>query len=213
MADPIVYGPAYSTYVRSLRLALEEKGASYRLEEVAILEGAHQTPEHLARHPFGKVPAFDHDGFMLYETAAIMRYVDEAFDGPSLQPEEPRARARMAQVMSIIDSSTYPSCISAIVTQRIVVPMMGGTPDEDVIAEAVPLATTSMEAVEEIMDDDGFLAGGKLSLADLLLAPIYDYLSQTPEGETVLGGCPKLKHWWEAIGQRESLIKTTPALG
>lgn len=213
MADSIVYGPAFSTYVRSVRLALEEKGAPYRLEDVAILEGANKTPEHVARHPFGKVPAFDHDGFMLYETAAIMRYVDEAFDGPSLQPEEPRARAAMAQVMSIIDSYAYPSCISSIVIQRMVVPIMGGTPDAEVIAEAAPLATTSMEALEAIIGDDGFLAGGDLSLADLLLAPIYDYFSQTPEGETALGGTPKLKRWWDGIGKRESVIKTKPVLG
>ncbi|HSR73041.1 MAG TPA: glutathione S-transferase N-terminal domain-containing protein, partial [Kiloniellales bacterium] len=76
MDDPIVYGPGFSTYTRSARLALEEKAVAYHLEEINILEGAGQTPEHLARQPFGKVPAFEHDGFRLYETAAIMRYVD-----------------------------------------------------------------------------------------------------------------------------------------
>ncbi len=90
MADPVLYGPAFSTYVRSVRLALEEKGAPYRLEEINILEDAHKTPEHRARHPFAKVPAFEHDGFELYETMAIMHYVDETFEGPSLQPSEPR---------------------------------------------------------------------------------------------------------------------------
>ncbi len=62
MVDPVIYGPAFSTYVRSVRLALEEKGAPYRLEEINILEDAHQTPEYRARHPFAKVPAFEHDG-------------------------------------------------------------------------------------------------------------------------------------------------------
>ncbi len=71
------------------------EGGAYRLEEINILEDAHKTPEYRARHPFAKVPAFEHDGFELYETAAIMRYVDETFEGPSLQPDEPRARARM----------------------------------------------------------------------------------------------------------------------
>ncbi len=65
MADPVIYGPGFSTYVRSARLALEEKGAPYRLEEINILEDAHKTPEHRARHPFVKVPAFEHDGFEL----------------------------------------------------------------------------------------------------------------------------------------------------
>jgi glutathione S-transferase len=213
MADPVIYGPAFSTYVRSVRLALEEKGAPYHLEEINILEGAHQTPEHRARHPFAKVPAFEHDGFELYETVAMLRYVDETFEGPSLQPDEPRARARMAQVLSIIDAYAYPACIGACVIQRLVVPLTGGTPDEDVVAAAVPQATTSVEALEALLDGNEFFAGDKLSLADLHVVPIYDYFSQTPEGEAALAGAPNLRRWWDAISQRESVERTKPALG
>ncbi len=213
MADPIIYGPGFSTFVRSVRLALEEKGAHYRLEEINILEDAHKTPEHRARHPFAKVPAFEHDGFELYETLAIMHYVDETFEGPSLQPSEPRERALMTQVLGIMNAYAYPACISACVIQRLVVPLMGGTPDEAVVAEAVPQATTSVEALEALIDGNEFFAGGKLSLADLHVVPIYDYFSQTPEGETALGGTPNLRRWWGAISQRESVQKTKPALG
>ncbi len=213
MADPVIYGPAFSTYVRSVLLTLEEKAAPYRLEEVNILEGAHQTPEHRARHPFTKVPAFEHDGFELYETVAMMLYVDETFAGPSLQPTEPRERARMAQVHSIMNAYAYPACISACVIQRLVVPLTGGTPDEDVIAEAVPQATTSVEALEALIGGNDFFAGATLSLADLHVAPVYDYFSQTPEGETALSGTPNLRRWWAAISERASVQKTKPALG
>lgn len=85
MANPIVYGPALSTYVWSARLALAEKGVTHELVEVPL--GAHREEPHLSRHPFAKVPAFEHDGFTLYETQAIMRYVDERFAGTPLQPE------------------------------------------------------------------------------------------------------------------------------
>jgi glutathione S-transferase len=213
LADPVIYGPAFSTYVRSVLLALEEKGVPYHLEQINILEGAHQTPEHRARHPFAKVPAFEHDGFELYETLAILRYVDETFDGPSLQPDDPRARARMTQVLAIVDAYAYPVCIGACVIQRLVVPLMGGTPDEDVVAAAVPQATTSVEALEALIDGNAFFAGDKLSLADLHVAPIYDYFSQTPEGERALAGTPNLRRWWDAVSQRESVQKTRPALG
>src|SRR5262249_20774831 len=111
MATPVLYGPAYSTYTRTARLAFEEKGAGYRLEEVDILKGAGQAPAYLAKHPFGKVPALDHDGFMLYETTAIARYVDEAFPGPKLQPSDAKQRARMTQIMSIVDAYAYPALI------------------------------------------------------------------------------------------------------
>ena len=213
MSKPIIYGPAFSTYARSVILTLEEKGVAYRLEEVNILEDAHKTPEHLARHPFAKVPAFEHDGFALYETLAIMHYVDETFDGPSLQPDDARGRARMTQATGIMNAYAYPACISACVIQRLVVPLMGGTPDEAVVAEAVPQATTSLEALEVLIDGSEFLAGGALSLADLHLAPIYDYFSQTPEGETALAGTPNLRRWWTGMSQRASVRKTKPSLG
>ncbi len=95
MSDPIIYGPAYGTYARSVRLALEEKGVAYKLEPVDIITGAANAADHLNRQPFAKVPAFEHDGFALYETAAIERYVDESFPGPKLQPQDPKQRARM----------------------------------------------------------------------------------------------------------------------
>ena len=100
----VLYGPAYSTYARTARLALEEKGVPYALHAVDTLSGEGQKPEHLARHPWGKVPVLDHDGFSVFETVAIARYVDEGFPGPALQPVDPRRRARMAQVCAVLDN-------------------------------------------------------------------------------------------------------------
>ena len=102
MADPVVFGARYSTYTRSLLLTLAEKGVAYRLEEVDIFLGA--TPDYLARQPFGRIPALEHDGFRLYETGAMLRYVDEAFPGPALQPTAVRERARMNQMLGAKNS-------------------------------------------------------------------------------------------------------------
>lgn len=213
MSDPIIYGPAFSTYVRSVRLALEEKRATYQIEEVNILEGKHREPAHLARHPFGKVPAFEHDGFALYETGAILRYVDEAFPGPALQPAEPRARARGNQVLGVIDAYGYPPMIGQIVIQRLVVPLLGGTPDEEIVAAALDPARTTVGALEALLDSAALFGGASPSLADLHLVPIYDYFSQTPEGETLLGPAANLRRWWSSMSGRPSVVKTKPSLG
>jgi len=214
MAAPIVYGPAYSTYARTARLALEEKGVAYKLEEVDILQGAGQSPAHLARQPFGKVPGFEHDGFALYETAAIARYVDEAFPGPKLQPADVKRRARMAQIVSVIDSYAYPNFIGKVVWQRAVVPLLGGVGDDKIVADAMPMVEKTMAALEALADGTGpFLCGPELSLADLHLAPVMAYFSGTPEGKALLSKAPRLDRWWQSIATRPSVVKTQPQLG
>jgi glutathione S-transferase len=213
MAKPVVYGPAYSTYARTVRLALEEKGVDYDLVEVDILKGENQTPEHLARHPFAKVPAFEHDGLALYETDAIVRYIAETFPGTDLAPADARSRARMNQALSIIGGYAYPCMISQIFIQRAVMPMLGNASDEAAISAALPKAETCLKALEQLIDGNAYLAGDKLSLADLLLVPIYDYLSQTPEGEKLLQGTPNLRRWWDGMRTRPTVEKTKPVLG
>lgn len=213
MSEPILYGPAYSTYARTVRLTLEEKGVPYELKEVDIFKGAHKEPEYLAKHPFGKVPAFEHDGMVLYETGAILRYVDEAFEGPSLQPSDVRERARMTQILGVVDAYAYPCMIGTIVIQRIITPMMGGTPNEEAIESAIPTAKTCVETLDGLMPDGHYMVGDRLSLADLLFVPVYDYFSQTPEGEKLLAQAPNLARWWTSMSDRPSVQSTKPSLG
>jgi glutathione S-transferase len=77
----------------------------------------------------------------------------------------------------------------------------------------VPNAETCLKALEELIDGNRYLAGDQLSLADLLLAPVYDYVSQTPEGEKLLQGTPNLRRWWDEMRTRPTVEKTKPALG
>jgi len=212
MAKPTLYGPGYSTYARAARLALEEKGVDYDLVEIDFIAGG-MPDEHLARHPFAKVPALEHDGLMLYETAAIERYIDEAFDGPSLQPSDPAARARMTQIISLIDSYTYPSTVSALVIQRLVQPLMGGTADESIVEAALPEVDKSMAELERLLGDQEYLTGSALSLADLHLAPIFAYFVNTPESNGIMKDKPALNAWWQRMQARESMTKTQPQLG
>ena len=211
----VLHGPAYSTYARSVRLALEEKGVPYELREVDILKGAGQSPEHRARQPWGKVPAFEHDGFSLFETFAITRYIDEAFPGPRLQPEDARRRARMTQICGVIDSYAYGSMIGKVFWQAAIVPMQGGTPDQAVLAEGLPQAEQALTVVEGLMAEgnDALCGGGAVSLADLHLAPVLEYFAMTEPGRAALARRPRLGAWWGRMEQRPSMVKTRPALG
>jgi glutathione S-transferase len=210
----VLYGPAYSTYTRTARLALEEKGVAYDLREVDTLAGEGQKAEHLARHPWGKVPVLEHDGFSLYETVAIARYVDEAFPGPALQPADAKGRARMAQVCAVLDHYGWSPMVITIFVQRVVVPMRGGAPDQGAINKAMPQCARVLDVIEGLMDGEEFLlGGGAISLADLHLTPILDYFTRTDDGRAALSHHPRLSTWWERMEQRPSVAKTRPSLG
>ncbi|MBR0656326.1 glutathione S-transferase family protein [Plastoroseomonas arctica] len=208
-----LHGPAYSTYARTARLALEEKGVAYTLDEVDMLGGATQKPDYLAKQPFGKVPALDHDGFALYETFAIARYVDEAFDGPALQPADAKARARMTQICSVMDSYTYGNAIGKAFWQAAIVPMQGGTPDQAVMDEGFAKADLAFDAIEALCVGGPFLCGESLSLADLHLLPVVEYFASLPAGRTVLDKHPKVTAWAAGMASRDSVVKTRPNLG
>ena len=207
MSKPVLYGPAYSTYTRSARMAMEEKGVDYDLVDVDFLQGP-MPAEQIERRPFARVPAFEHDGFELYEVTAIERYIDEVFDGPALQPESPKERARMNQIISVIDSYTYPCTVGQLVIQRIVMPMLGQQPDETVIAGAMPEISKCMATLADLRADSKYLVGDRLTLADTHLAPIYDYFQSTPDSAPILQQNPGLRDWWSAMSGRESVKKT-----
>ncbi len=209
---PIVFGAPYSTYTRTVLLALEEKGVAYGFRLVDFLKGDAKLPEYLARHPFGKVPAFEHGSLRLYEAGAITRYVDEAFGGPRLQPPDITSRARMMQAIGIIESYIYPSVVGAIVIQRLVNPALGKKPDEQTIERSIPRARKSLGVLETFLEGSTFLTGDAVSLADLYLVPMFDYLMQTPEGAPVTDDLPLLLRWWKDIGERPSVDKTHATL-
>ena len=209
MANPIVYGPALSTYVWSARLALAEKGVTHELVDVPI--GAQREEPHLSRQPFAMVPAFEHDGFALYETQAIVRYVDERFAGAALQPEDVHQWSRMNQVIGIVDAYAWPSIAGTILFNRVLVPrFLGGTPDEAAIAAALPRAKLCLAEIERLMEENRFVAADFVTLADLMVLPLLYYFGNVPDGRAPMAEHPKLQNWVRHMEARQSFQVTKP---
>jgi glutathione S-transferase len=207
MSGMILHGIPGSPYVRAALLALEEKGADY--EFAAMAPGTTKQQPHLSRHPFGRIPAFEHDGWMLYETQAIMRYVDMVVPGPRLQPEEPRAAARMNQLISIIDWYLMPQVSMTITFNRVVAPRFGYKVKEDRVAQAVPQARICIAEISRLLDGQAWLAGDAISLADLLLAAHLSMFAQAPEGAAILQEHENLRGWLARIEARPSMRATS----
>ncbi len=197
-----------SPFGRAVLVALEEKSARYRLSAVA--PGTLKSPEHLSRHPFGRIPALDHGNFRLYETQAILRYVDRVLPQPSLTPTDPEAAARMDQLMNVNDWYLFQGVASVIGFQRIVGPrLMGLKTDEDAIAGALPKAHAVFEELARQLGEKPYFVGESVSLADVILGPQLDFLRETPEWEPLTDGHKNLRAWLDRMNNRPSMVSTT----
>lgn len=166
--------------------------------------------EYLKRHPFGRIPSFEHGNFHLYETGAIVRYTDEAFPGCKLQPTDPETRARMNQIVGILDAYAYQTVVWDIYVERVVSGREGWSADEHKIAAALPRAAICLSELTRLSDDQGFMIGGGVTLADLYAAPIFVCFMQPPEAVFLMDGCEKLIDWWQQFASRASMSRTQP---
>jgi glutathione S-transferase len=209
MTDITLLGLGISVYTRIARLALEEKKIDYHLEEVDIFADEGPPADYLELHPFGRIPCLRYGSLQIYETGAICRYVDEAFVGPSLQPRDPLVRARMNQVVSMLDSYAYRPMVWDVYVQRIVIPGSGGEADEALISAALPEIEIVLGELGHALGAGEFLAGDAISLADLYAYPMLRYFIETDEGATMLRGHRRLGQWMAGMQLRPSARATS----
>jgi glutathione S-transferase len=208
MSEFVVHSVPGSPYGRAVFATLEEKRANYRLVPVTP-ETAKGEP-HLSRHPFGRVPVLEHGDLMLYETQAILRYLDRVLTAPALTPVAPLAAARMDQVMNVCDWYLFQGVSNVIGFQRIVRPLLLGQPgDEAAIVNAMPKAHAVINELSRLLGGKQYFAGDGVSLADLLVAPQLDFLSQTPEWASLTAKTANLGVWLDRMTARKSLAATT----
>jgi glutathione S-transferase len=208
MSDFIVHSIPGSPFGRTVLATLEEKGAPYRLAPVA--PGTFKSPEHLARHPFGRVPVLEHDGFRLYETQAILRYLDRVLPTPALTPADPRRAARMDQAMNVNDWYLFQGVGNVIIFHRVIGPrLMGLKPDEAAIEAAMPKARQVFTELARLLGEQSYFAGETLSLADLHLAPAVAFFTATPEWSELGAPHQNLVAWLARMEARPSMMATT----
>ena len=207
MTKPILYGADYSVYVRIARMALEEKGIDYELMPLDIFAAEGIPAWYLEHHPFGRIPAFEHDGLRLFETNAITRYVDEAFDGPALQPADTRGRARMGQMTGMLDAYGYRAMVWDVAVERLEKP----EPDETLIASGLSQAQTVLRVLTSLKAPGPWLLGDHVTLADLHAAPIIAYFLKVADGQKLLAEFPEIQAWWDRIAARQAFAMTEKA--
>lgn len=206
--DIVVHGVPGSPYLRSALLGLEEKGMSYKLAAVPF--GTQRGAEHLEKHPFGRIPILDHGNFRMYETQAILRYVDTlgSTGTGTLQPRDARAAARMDQIVGIVDWYVFPTITVGITAERLMAQMFWNRPtDEGTIAKSLPAARVCINELARLKGTAPFMTGESVSIADLMLAPQLEFFRATAEGQELIGGS-SLEGWLTRMSSRASMQAT-----
>jgi glutathione S-transferase len=210
MPDPIVYGFPRSTFVNIVRLVLTHKEVPYTFHD---LESEMGKPSHLALHPFDRVPILRHGDFTVYETSAIVSYVDETFPRLPLQPRDIPGRARMDQWISMVNSYYYPYMIYHVTHERLVFPELGIASDEKVVAHALPKVELGLKVAErQLGHGQNYLLGGELTLADFYLLPSTFAFSLTAEGKAIYPKYPAFCRWRERMEALPSIRKLRAVL-
>jgi glutathione S-transferase len=208
MSELVLWGFDGSTYVRTVKMVLAEKGVTdFTQHQVNVLEGEPKKPEHLARHPFGKVPVLDHDGMRILETSAITRYLNDILAGPSLIPATPKDRARMDMVIGLIDSYGYGALLGGVAAYHLFPDFVGGK-NEATRKSGIETGRKTVTLAMQTKGNSPFIAGD-LSLADLYLAPIAAYVAMTPDKDTIFD-IPGFNAWWTGIQALQSFKSTQP---
>ncbi|HKP25874.1 MAG TPA: glutathione S-transferase family protein [Dongiaceae bacterium] len=202
MSQVTVFGASYSVYVRIVRLVLEEARVPYELVEIDIFAKDSLPPDYASRHPFGRIPAFEHAGFRLFETDAIAGYILERFGDGGLLPADVAHRARMRQIMRIMDNYAYPWLVWGIFVEEMERDRLG-----QLKLEELERASKCLKVLSDLAADE-YMAGTQLSLADLWALPMLAYLDLAPAGHKLLQEESKLSAWLARMRLRPAAIAT-----
>ena len=211
MSEFVLWGFDASTYVRTVKMLLAEKHfTEFKQVPLNVLQGEPKGPEHLERHPFGKVPVLDHDGMRILETTAIARYLNDVLPGKSLVPATPKDRARMDMIVGVVDSYGYGSLVGGVAAYHLFPDFVGGK--NDAMRKAgIENGRKVLELAMKTKGSSPFIAGD-LSLADLYLAPIVLYVSLTPDKDALFN-VDGFQDWWTRIQNLQSFKDTPPNAG
>lgn len=203
MATITFHSMAESAYLWTAMHAADEKGVDYELAPLVL-----GSPEHLALHPFGKMPVLRHGEIVLYETLAITHYIDRAFAGPPLQPADPLGQANVLRWVSIVNAYVFPT-MNRFMKERLVRPAWGFPSDDAFLAGARDPLALQMRLIGEAVAAHGYLVGAEVTLADSFLFPHLLFFNCTPEGAALVRRTPAAADWLARMQSRTSYARSS----
>ncbi len=196
-----IYGNPISTCTRKVLMTLAETNTPYELSVVDFGKGEHKQEANLARQPFGRIPALADDGFEMFESRAMCRYINEKAGG-KLVPSTLKGRAKMEQWISI-EMSEFTGHAMKFIYEYVFKRPQG--PDViEAAGKGIDLACTVME---KDLTGTPYLAGGDFSIADICFMPYFEYAMGSPAKE-IVAKHPHVMSWWNKVSERATWRKT-----
>ncbi|KAI9573206.1 glutathione S-transferase [Boletus coccyginus] len=198
-----IYGYAKSTCTRFVALVCKEKEIPYEVVPIDLTKREHKSTEFIKNQPFGQIPYIDDDGFILYESRAIARYLIRKYPNQGttgLIPTDPKEEALFEQAASV-EVSNFDSQIYPLVYEKVFKAYSGGKADQGKVDEYLKTLEAKLDAYNTILGNQEYLAGDNLTLADLQHLPYGGMLYVAGHGD-VIGKRPNLARWWNDISNR-----------
>jgi len=192
-----------STYSRRVRIACLEKGIAIQLVELDMAKGAHRAPDYLSLNPYGRVPTLEDDGFVLYESTAILEYLEATHPAPPLVPADARGRALVGMHMKLCDIQLARQTGIIIFPKRFLPKERW---DEAAMAQAKKEIEKHLAIVEQQLAGKEWMVGERYSLVEVCYTPFVEFFALmeiTPP--------PAVAAWAARMLGRPSARETKPA--
>mmetsp|Transcript_36385 Transcript_36385/g.46335 ORF Transcript_36385/g.46335 Transcript_36385/m.46335 type:complete len:290 (-) Transcript_36385:446-1315(-) len=204
-----LYGDPRATCTRKVIQMFEEKGYRFEFEIMSLGNKDQKKPEYMMKHPFGKVPLIEvFNGIALYESQAIVRYLNDVLPGVNFVPKNADVRAAMEKWISIYVSYFTPPQ-KKIMFERMLKPRRGlGATDEEVVENAKVELEGVLDVMEAQLAKTTYFAGDEYTLADLLFGPDFKTLTDQKDVMEVIEKRTNIVRWWNLCTARSAWKRT-----
>jgi glutathione S-transferase len=193
----------FSTFSRRVRIALIEKNIACELVEVDMMAGAHRSEGYRKLNPYGRVPTLEEDGFVLYESTAILEYLEATHPQPPLVPADARGRALVVMHMKLCDIQLARQTGTIIFPTRFLPKERW---DEAAMAQAKKEIEKHLVILDSQLAGKSYLVGDRYSLAEVCYAPFVEFFPLMK-----IAPPANVAAWTKSLLERPSAVQTKPA--